>query len=83
VLDPRASAHTVSDQAELLTGRHRRLQTSMMVRNPLSRPMGSARAVGAGQHKSEATEARLFDGDVAGHARPVVIGAPHIVVTGP
>jgi len=25
----------------------------------------------------------LFDGDVASHARPVVVGAPHIVVPGP
>ena len=26
---------------------------------------------------------QLFDGDVARHPRPVVVGAPHIVVTGP
>ena len=27
-------------------------------------------------------EVRLFDHDVAGHARPVVVGAPHIVMAG-
>jgi len=53
VLDPRAPAHAISEQAELLTARRRGSLSDPMTgrRSRCGQPTGSASAAGTGRHK--------------------------------